>query len=142
MSKKLIYSPITSLDGYIEDERGKFNWAVPDAEVHSFVNDLIRPIGTFLYGRRMYETMLAWETFTEGEPFLRDFARIWRAAEKVVFSGTLRSASSARTRIERTYHVQVGAIGYQTWARHGVRLRADRCHVVPVSLTAKMQRSR
>jgi dihydrofolate reductase len=100
---KLIHSSLESLDGYIEDERGTFNWAAPDADVHSFVNDLIRPIGTYFYGRRMYETMLAWETLTEGEPVLRDFGRNRRAAQKVVFSNTLRSPSSARTRIENEF---------------------------------------
>jgi dihydrofolate reductase len=99
---KLIYSTICSLDGYIEDAEGKFDWAAPDEEVHAFVNDLERPIGTHLYGRRMYETMVAWETMeTAGEPgVMRDYSEIWRAAEKVVFSKTLESASSARTRIE------------------------------------------
>jgi dihydrofolate reductase len=100
---KLIYFTIASLDGYIEDERGTFDWAVPDDEVHAFVNDLVRPVGTFVYGRRMYETMLAWETLTEGAPVLRDFGRIWRAARKVVFSRTLAAPSSERTRIEREF---------------------------------------
>lgn len=101
---KLIYSPIASLDGYVEDEHGRFDWAAPDAEVHAFVNDLERPIGTHLYGRRMYETMRVWETMgTDGDeaPVVRDFGEIWRAAEKIVYSRTLQSASSARTRIER-----------------------------------------
>ena len=100
---KLIYSAIASLDGYIEDEQGKFDWAAPDEEVHAFVNDLERPIGTYLYGRRMYDTMVFWETVsTSGEPAaFRDFAEIWRAAEKIVYSRTLQTPSSARTRIER-----------------------------------------
>lgn len=100
---RLIYSAIASLDGYVEDERGGFDWAAPDEEVHAFVNDLERPIGTYLYGRRMYDTMLFWETAGSGgdEPaVVRDFAAIWRAAEKVVYSRTLRTVSSARTRIE------------------------------------------
>jgi dihydrofolate reductase len=103
---KLIYSPITSLDGYIEDEAGKFDWAAPDAEVHAFVNDLMRPIGTYLYGRRMYETMVFWETADTGAdqpPVARDWTGIWRAADKVVYSRTLDEASSARTRIEREF---------------------------------------
>lgn len=84
---KLVYSAIASLDGYIEDESGKFDWAAPDEEVHAFVNDLERPIGTYLYGRRMYETMVYWETASTGsdQPVVsRDFAEIWRAAEKHV----------------------------------------------------------
>jgi dihydrofolate reductase len=103
---KLIYSAITSLDGYVEDERGKFDWAAPDDEVHAFVNDLERPIATYLYGRRMYETMLFWETVSTGREqsaVVRDFAEIWRAAEKIVYSRTLQEASSARTRIEREF---------------------------------------
>lgn len=102
---KLIYIAITSLDGYVEDESGRFNWAVPDEEVHTFVNDLLRPVGTYLYGRRMYETMVAWETMdTAAEtPFTRDFAEIWRAADKIVYSKTLEKVSSARTRIERDF---------------------------------------
>jgi dihydrofolate reductase len=101
---KLIYSAITSLDGYVEDDQGGFQWAAPDEEVHAFVNDLERPIGTHLYGRRMYETMVFWETAGSdaGEhAVMRDFAEIWRAGEKVVFSRTLQQVSSARTRIER-----------------------------------------
>ncbi len=103
---KLIYSAITSLDGYVADEDGNFEWAAPDAEVHSFVNELERPIGTYLYGRRMYEVMLFWETVsTEAAqaPFMRDFAELWRAADKVVYSTTLEAESSARTRIERDF---------------------------------------
>jgi dihydrofolate reductase len=102
---KLIYSAIASLDGYIEDEDGRFDWAEPDEEVHTFVNDLERPVGTYLYGRRMYETMVAWETMPlAGQPaFMRDFAEMWQAAEKIVYSRTLEAASSARTRIERTF---------------------------------------
>lgn len=103
---KLIYSAISSLDGYIEDEHGKFDWAAPDAEVHAFINELERPIGTYLYGRRMYETMRFWEAAGTGddEPAVhREFARIWRAAEKVVYSRTLSEVTSARTRIERDF---------------------------------------
>jgi dihydrofolate reductase len=99
---KLIYSAIASLDGYVADEAGGFDWAMPDEEVHAFVNDLERPLGTYLYGRRMYETMVAWETMpTEDEPaVMGDFAAIWRAADKVVYSRTLAEVTSARTRIE------------------------------------------
>jgi dihydrofolate reductase len=101
---KLIYSAIASLDGYVEDEQGKFDWAAPGDEVHAFINELERPIGTYLYGRRMYETMVYWETVTtsgDQPAAVRDFAEIWRAAEKVVYSRTLQTVSSARTRIER-----------------------------------------
>src|ERR1019366_10430645 len=102
---KLIYAAVASLDGYVEDEAGRFDWAMPDEEVYAFVNDLDRPIGTYLYGRRMYETMVFWETVsTEAEPaVIRDFAGIWRAAEKIVYSRALQTVSSARTRIEREF---------------------------------------
>ena len=102
---KLIYSAISSLDGYVSDAEGRFGWALPDEAVHAFVNDLERPIGTYLYGRRMYEVMVAWETMSvAGElPVVHDFAAIWRAADKVVYSTTLQSVSSARTRIERDF---------------------------------------
>jgi dihydrofolate reductase len=102
----LLYSAITSLDGYIEDQDGKFDWAAPDDEVHAFVNDLERPIGTYLYGRRMYETLVAWETVGTGDDqpaVTRDFARIWQAADKIVYSRTLRTVASARTRVEREF---------------------------------------
>jgi len=103
---KLIYAAISSLDGYFEDEEGRFDWAAPDDEVHAFVNDLERPIGTYLYGRRMYETMVFWETAVgeADEPAeFSDYAEIWRAAEKVVYSRTLETTASARTRIEREF---------------------------------------
>jgi dihydrofolate reductase len=105
---KLIYSAITSLDGYVADENGKFDWGEPDEEVHTFVNDLQRPVGTYLYGRRLYEVMLAWETLdlADQPPFIQDFADIWRAADKIVYSKTLEAGSSARTRIERDFHVE------------------------------------
>jgi dihydrofolate reductase len=100
---KLIYSAIASLDGYTEDEDGKFDWAAPDEQVHAFVNDLERPVGTYLYGRRMYETMVAWETMAGKSPASRDYAEIWQAAAKVVYSTTLETVSSARTRLERSF---------------------------------------
>ncbi len=103
---RLIYSAIASLDGYIADEDGNFDWAVPDEEVHAFVNDLARPLGTYLYGRRMYEMMVGWETdpaLAEQSPLMRDFAELWRAADKVVYSGTLEAAPTARMRIERNF---------------------------------------
>jgi dihydrofolate reductase len=101
----LIYSAITSLDGYVADESGKFEWAAPDEEVHSFVNDLERPVGTYLYGRRMYDVMAYWETAdTElGQPYVQAYAEIWQQADKIVYSKTLETASSARTRIEREF---------------------------------------
>jgi dihydrofolate reductase len=103
---KLIYSAIASLDGYIADEEGNFDWAAPDEEVHAFVNDLERPVGTYLYGRRMYETMASWETdpsLAAMSPAMRDYAEIWQAAEKIVYSRTLDTASTSRTRIEREF---------------------------------------
>ena len=100
---KLIYSAIASLDGYTEDEEGKFDWATPDEQVHAFANELERPIGTYLYGRRMYETMVAWETMADPAPVMRDYAEIWQAAEKVVYSASLEAVTSARTRLERSF---------------------------------------
>jgi dihydrofolate reductase len=100
---KLIYTAIASLDGYVADADGKYDWAAPDPEVHSFVNALERPIGTYLYGRRLYEVMASWETLElAGQPAaLREYAEIWRAAEKIVYSRTLQQVTTARTRLER-----------------------------------------
>jgi dihydrofolate reductase len=106
---KLIYSTIVSLDGYVADEDGNFDWAAPDEEVHRFVNDLERPVGTYLYGRRMYEVMLFWETehtLADQPPFAQEFAEIWRAADKVVYSKTLQTVAGARTRIERDFDAE------------------------------------
>jgi dihydrofolate reductase len=102
---RLIYSAIASLDGYVADEDGKWDWSEPDEEVHRFVNDLERPIGTYLYGRGMYEVLVAWETMdTSSEPrYIEDYAQVWRDADKIVYSRTLESPSSARTRIERDF---------------------------------------
>ena len=103
---KLIYATISSLDGYVADENGKFDWAEPDEEVHTFVNDLERSAGTHLYGRRLYEVLVAWETMDErpDQPqVILDFAEIWQAADKIVYSRTLEAVSSARTRIEREF---------------------------------------
>jgi len=100
---KLIYSAIASLDGYVADPDGNFDWAAPDEEVHAFVNDLERPIGTHLYGRRMYEVMAAWETIEDDHPAMRDFAEIWRAANKVVYSTMLDTVATGKTRLERTF---------------------------------------
>ena len=105
---KLIYSALASLDGYVADEDGNFDWAKPSEEVHAFVNDLERPVGTHLYGRRMYEVMAYWETvetFADLPPFARDYAKIWQAADKIVYSRTLAEVSSARTRIERDFDI-------------------------------------
>ncbi len=106
---KLIYSAICSLDGYVEDSRGEFGWAAPNDEVMGFVNDLERPIGTYLYGRRMYETMLYWETADSIpglSPNAREFKEIWLAADKVVYSRTMTSTSSRRTCIEQEFDFQ------------------------------------
>ena len=100
---KLIYSAITSLDGYVEDASGSFDWSAPDEDVFAFINDLERPIGSYLYGRRMYETMRYWETahtIPDQPDFIQDFIDIWQAADKIVYSKTLQGVSSARTRIE------------------------------------------
>jgi dihydrofolate reductase len=106
---QLIYSAIASLDGYVEDQRGNFDWAAPDEEVFSFVNDLERPVGTHLYGRRMFETMVYWERahLAPGQSKVAlDFSEIWQAAEKVVYSRTLASVSSDRTRLERDFDAE------------------------------------
>ena len=103
---RLIYSAIMSLDGYTADADGRFEWAAPDGEVHAFVNELERPVGVYLYGRRMYETMRYWETahtLAGQSPASLDFARIWQAADKIVYSTTLQSADTARTRVERDF---------------------------------------
>jgi dihydrofolate reductase len=103
---KLIYAAITSLDGYIEDQKGRFDWAVPDAEVHAFVNDLEGPIGTHLYGRRMYETMAVWQTVGDGPEVPAaeaDFGNVWRTLDKIVYSRTLDAVSTPRTRLEREF---------------------------------------
>jgi dihydrofolate reductase len=102
---KLSYTAITSLDGFIEDEKGSFDWGVPDPELHAYINDLARPIGTELYGRRMYETMAVWQT-VEGPdiaPEEADFAELWRAVDKVVYSRTLPAVTTPRTRLEREF---------------------------------------
>jgi dihydrofolate reductase len=103
---RLIYTSITSLDGYVADANGDFDWAAPDEEVHAYVNDLERPAGTYLYGRRMYDVMRYWETantLPDQKPVFADYTRIWQAADKVVFSTTLDAPTTARTRVERTF---------------------------------------
>jgi dihydrofolate reductase len=104
---KLIYSALMSLDGYVADKEGKFDWAAPDEEVHTFVNDLGRTIGTHLYGRRMYEVMVFWETAhtLPDEPLpIKDYAEIWQGADKVVYSRSLEAATTQRTRLEREFN--------------------------------------
>jgi dihydrofolate reductase len=103
---QLIYTGITSLDGYLADSQGNFDWSAPDEEVHAFVNDLERDAGTYLFGRRMYEVMSVWETMggADDPPVIQDFARIWRGADKVVYSSSLTAAATARTRVERTFN--------------------------------------
>jgi dihydrofolate reductase len=146
---KLVYSAIASLDGYVEDESGDFGWAMPDEEVHAFINDLERPLGTYLYGRRMYEMMVGWETdpsIAERSPLMRDFAEIWQAADKVVYSRTLEAVSTVRTRIDREFDPEAvrrmkGSVG-RDLAVGGADLAAqafraglvDECHlfVAPV----------
>ena len=100
---KLVYATLCSLDGFVADEQGDFGWAAPDEEVHAAVNDIERTVGTQLYGRRMYDVLTAWETMESDEPVIRDFAEIWRGADKVVYSRTLEEPRSARTRIEREF---------------------------------------
>ena len=104
---KLIYSTVASLDGYMADKTGNFDWAAPDDELHAFVNDLERPVGTYLYGRRMYEVMRLWENpelLADESHVMRDFAAIWQAAGKVVYSRTLQAASTAKTQVEREFN--------------------------------------
>jgi dihydrofolate reductase len=100
---ELIYTAITSLDGYIADEDGNFDWSEPSEEVHTFVNDLERSVGTYLIGRRLYNVMVVWETIDDPHPIMQNYARIWRAADKIVFSRSLETVSSERTRIERSF---------------------------------------
>jgi len=111
---RMIYSTIASLDGYVADADGNFGWAAPDEEVHAFVNELERPVEICLYGRRMYETMVFWETVDTGpdqHPVMRDFAEIWRAAEKIVYSRTLEEVSSARTGVRPGFGPADGRVG-------------------------------
>ncbi|HEY5183919.1 MAG TPA: dihydrofolate reductase family protein [Actinomycetes bacterium] len=149
MTARLLYTAIVSLDGFVADADGSFDWAAPDEEVHRFVNDLERRVGTYLYGRRMYEVMRFWETASASDDqprFIQDYATLWQQADKVVYSRTLRTVSSARTRLERDFDpeavrrwkatsgrdISVGGSGLATSAiRAGL---VDECHlfVVPV----------
>ena len=138
---ELIYSAIASLDGYVADEQGNFDWAAPDEQVHAFVNDLERPVGTYLYGRRMYEVMVAWETIDDPAPVMRDYAEVWRGADKVVYSRTLETVSSGRTRLERDFEPEAirqlkqsteGAMSVGGPTLAGEALKAglvDECHL-------------
>jgi dihydrofolate reductase len=141
---KLIYAALMSLDGYIADEAGNFDWAVPDEEVHAFINDLEQPIGAYLYGRKMYETMAAWETpetIPDRTPAMLDFATVWQAANKVVYSKTLEAVHTAKTRLEREFDPKAIlalkaqssrdiAIGGPTLAAHAIRARlVDEYHL-------------
>ena len=141
---KLIYTVITSLDGYTADEDGNFDWAVPDEEVHTFINDLERQVDTYLYGRRMYEVMVGWETvhtLAGQSPFTLDFAAIWQAADKIVYSKTLETVSSARTRLERDFDPEAVrqmkaraardiTVGGPELAAQAMRARlVDECHL-------------
>ena len=143
----LTFSAIQSLDGYVVDESGSFDWAAPDEEVHAFVNDMERSVGTYLYGRRMYEVMSAWETIgDDGTAVLSDYARLWRDADKVVYSTTLSEVSTSRTRLERRFDPDAVrglvaaadrdvSVGGPTLAAHALRAGlVDECHlyVTPV----------
>ncbi len=141
---QLIYSAISSLDGYIEDRDGSFDWAMPDEEVHRFINNLERTAGTYLYGRRMYEIMTVWETdpnLAADSPLTQDFAQVWQAADKIVYSKTLTAASTHKTRIERNFDPEAIrqlkktaqhdiAIGGPELAAHAFRAGLiDECHL-------------
>ena len=141
---KLIYAAITSLDGYVADANGNFDWAAPDEEVHAFANELERPIGTYLYGRRMYDVMAVWETLDTSDepPVMSEFATMWRAADKVVYSTTLEAARTPRTRVERSFDADAVrqlkadaardiSVGGPTLAAHAFRAGLiDECHLL------------
>jgi dihydrofolate reductase len=147
---QLIYSAIMSLDGYTADKDGNFNWSAPDEEVHAFINDLERDVGTYLLGRRMYQVMSVWETMgtSEDPPIIQDYARIWQGADKVVYSTSLDSAATSRTRLERQFHpetvreLKAGterniSIGGPTLAAHALKAGlVDECQffITPVAV--------
>ncbi|MHB1342070.1 MAG: dihydrofolate reductase family protein [Coriobacteriia bacterium] len=148
---RLIYSAITSLDGYVADASGRFDWAEPDEAVHAFINDLERSVGTYLFGRRMYEVMAVWETLgseSAHPAYIRDYGALWRAADKVVYSTSLTEASTARTRIEREFDPEAVrrmkvelrsdvSIGGPTLAAHAIRtglVDEYQLFVVPVAV--------
>jgi dihydrofolate reductase len=129
---RLIYTAIASLDGYVVDADGSFDWAAPDEEVHAFVNDQERGVGTYLLGRRMYEVLVAWESMDDEAPVMRDYAQIWRSADKLVYSSTLDEVRSARTRLERRFEPEAVrrlvaeaatdvSVGGPTLAAHAIR---------------------
>ena len=141
---KLIYAAITSLDGFVADEHGNFDWAAPDDEVHAAVNDVASTVGTYLFGRRMYEVMAVWEDpaiVVDQPPVMHDFAQLWHSADKVVYSTTLNAAPTARTRLERTFDVRAVqelkasaerdlAVGGPGLAAHALRAGlVDECHL-------------
>jgi dihydrofolate reductase len=141
---RLIYTAIASLDGYVADADGRFDWSMPDAEVHAFINDLERQAGTHLYGRRMYEVMAAWETMPAQPnlpPYVLDYAAIWQATEKVVYSRTLDTVHTTRTRLERAFEPEAVrrmkaaaardlSIGGPELAAEALRAGlADECHL-------------
>lgn len=149
----LIYSAIMSLDGYIEDTHGNFDWAAPDGQVHRFINDLERATGTYLLGRRMYETLQVWETdpgLAAHSPLTHDYAQIWQAADKIVYSKTLETVPTRRTKIERNFDPQAIrqlkeaarqdiSIGGPDLAAHAFRARLiDECQLflIPVLVGA------
>ena len=137
----LVYSAIASLDGYVADADGSFEWAAPDRDLHQAVNEAERPLGTCLYGRRMYEVLAAWETLEGDEPVIRDYAQIWRGADKVVYSTTLDRVTTARTRLERRFDPAVVrrlvdaaerdvSVGGPTLAAHALQAGiVDRLHL-------------
>jgi dihydrofolate reductase len=142
---QLTYFAIASLDGYIEDIHGNFDWAAPDDEVHAYVNNLMREAGVYLYGRRMYETMRAWETdpsLAAFSPLMQDFAEIWQAADKIVYSRTLDAVSTQKTQLERDFDPEairkLKATAQRTIAIGGPDLAAqafragliDECHLI------------
>ncbi len=141
---KLIYAAISSLDGYVADSEGNFDWSAPDEEVHRFVNELERPIGTYLYGRRMYEVLRYWETAptgNDGASAGQEYAKIWQAADKIIYSKSLQQVSTARTRIERDFDPQAIqqlkaaatrdlSVGGPTLAAQAIKLGlVDECHL-------------
>ncbi len=151
---KLIYVMPTSVDGYIEDETGKFDWATPDKEGFAFINDLERPIGTYLYGRRMYQTMAIWQTpdvippdvVPGGTPAMLDFGHTWQAADKIVYSKSLETVSTPKTRLEREFDPQAVrdlkaqlhhdlSVGGPTLAAHAIRSGlVDEIHLFVVAV--------
>ena len=140
---KLVYTALMSLDGYIQDKDGNFDWATPDAEAHAFINDIERGVGTYLYGRRMYEVMAVWQTMPTADdpPCIVDYAKIWRAAKKVVYSKTLQSVSTPKTEVERRFEPDTVrrmkasatrdlSIGGPTLAAHAFKAGiVDECHL-------------